>query len=160
MTSPWGRSPRRQTGISAAEQHEFLQQQLRRNVISRRNLLKGGVSAAGAAFLLGNGSGLAFADVLGSTGTVAGGFVVNGRHLSFGDDPRRAMWVAGQLFNLNTYNAVPSGIRVAVEYGDDQAYGRTVTAEEVANTTVFLLSDKSGGMTGSTHLLDGGVGAR
>ena len=38
--------------------------------------------------------------------------------------------------------------------------GRTVTAEEVANTTVFLLSDKSGGMTGSTHLLDGGVGAR
>ena len=38
--------------------------------------------------------------------------------------------------------------------------GRTVTAEEVANCTVFLLSDKSGGMTGSTHLLDGGVGAR
>jgi NAD(P)-dependent dehydrogenase (short-subunit alcohol dehydrogenase family) len=40
------------------------------------------------------------------------------------------------------------------------AIGRTVTPEEVANTTVFLLSDKAGGMTGSTHLLDGGIGAR
>lgn len=38
--------------------------------------------------------------------------------------------------------------------------GRTVTPEEVAHCTVFLLSDKSGGMTGSTHWLDGGVGAR
>jgi NAD(P)-dependent dehydrogenase (short-subunit alcohol dehydrogenase family) len=37
--------------------------------------------------------------------------------------------------------------------------GRTVTVEEVANATVFLLSDKSGGMTGSTHLLDGGLAA-
>jgi hypothetical protein len=94
------------------------------------------VSAAGAAFLLGNGSGVlgdrsgsAFADLLSSTGTLAGGFVVNGRHLSFGDDPRRSMWVAGQLFNLNTYNAVPSGIKVVVEYGHDRSYGRTVTAE-------------------------------
>jgi NAD(P)-dependent dehydrogenase (short-subunit alcohol dehydrogenase family) len=38
--------------------------------------------------------------------------------------------------------------------------GRTVTAEEVANTTVFLLSDRSGGMTGSNHMLDGGLAAR
>jgi NAD(P)-dependent dehydrogenase (short-subunit alcohol dehydrogenase family) len=38
--------------------------------------------------------------------------------------------------------------------------GRTVTPQEVANTTIFLLSDKSGGMTGSTHLLDGGIGAK
>jgi len=37
--------------------------------------------------------------------------------------------------------------------------GRTVTVEEVANTTVFLLSDKSGGMTGSCHMLDGGLAA-
>jgi len=81
-------------------------------------------------FLLGNGFGSqAFADILSSTGTVAGGFVVNGRHLSFGVDPSRQMWVAGQLFNLNTYNAVPSGIRVMVEYGSDRWYGARVPAE-------------------------------
>ena len=40
------------------------------------------------------------------------------------------MWVAGQLFNLNTYNAVPSGIKVEVEYGHEAGvYGRTVLAE-------------------------------
>lgn len=36
---------------------------------------------------------------------------------------------------------------------------RLVTAEEVANSTIFLLSTASGGMTGSVHLLDGGIGA-
>ena len=64
-----------------------------------------------------------------TTGTVAGGFVVNGRHLSFGPNPQRQMWVAGPLFNLNTYNAVPSGIGVEVEYVHDAGYGRTATAE-------------------------------
>jgi len=69
-------------------------------------------------------------------------------------------------------NAVcPSYIRTPMTTGDIGAeqwaaieamhpIGRTVTAEEVANTTVFLLSDKAGGMTGSTHLLDGGLAAR
>lgn len=37
--------------------------------------------------------------------------------------------------------------------------GRFVTAEEVAETCTFLLSDRSSGMTGSTHLLDGGLAA-
>ena len=37
--------------------------------------------------------------------------------------------VAGQLFNLNTYNAVPSGIKVRVEYGTDRSYGAVATAE-------------------------------
>ncbi len=40
-----------------------------------------------------------------------------------------------------------------------QPMGRTVTAEEVAEVAVFLLSDRSGGMTGSVHLVDGGVSA-
>jgi len=112
------------------EQHEFLQQQLQRNMISRRAVLKGGVGAVGAAFLLGNGFGSrAFADQLSSTGTVAGGFVINGRHLAFGPEPERQMWVAGQLFNLNTFNAVPSGISVLVEYGVDHSYGALVPAE-------------------------------
>ncbi len=116
--------------VAAEEQHEFLQQQLRRNLVSRRNMLKGSVGAVGATFLLGNGFGSpAFADQLTSTGTVAGGFVVNGRHLSFGADPQRQMWVAGQLFNLNTYNAVPSGMQVFVEYGLDPFYGAVAPAE-------------------------------
>jgi hypothetical protein len=113
-----------------AEQHELFQQVLRRNVVSRRTILRGSIGVAGAAFLLGGTSGQrAFADVLSSTGTVADGFVVNGRHLSFGADPEREMWVAGQLFNLNTYNAVPSGIKVSVEYGLDGSYGNVVRAE-------------------------------
>lgn len=36
--------------------------------------------------------------------------------------------------------------------------GRLVTAQEVANVTLFLLSTASGGLTGSVHLLDGGIG--
>jgi hypothetical protein len=112
-----------------AEQHELFQQVLRRNVVSRRTILRGSIGAAGAAFLLGGLGEVAFADSLTSTGTVAGGFVVNGRHLSFGLDPQRQMWVAGQLFNLNKYNAVPSGIRVKVEYGHDPSYGHVVEAE-------------------------------
>jgi NAD(P)-dependent dehydrogenase (short-subunit alcohol dehydrogenase family) len=35
--------------------------------------------------------------------------------------------------------------------------GRLVTAEEVADVAIFLLSPRSGGMTGSVHLLDGGL---
>jgi len=37
--------------------------------------------------------------------------------------------------------------------------GRTVTATEVAEVVTFLLSTRAGGMTGSVHLVDGGVGA-
>ena len=130
MSSPSGSRPNQRQAGFAPEQHEFLQQQLRRNVVSRRNLLKGSVGAAGAALLLGNGFGSpAFAEQLSSTGTIAGGFVVNGRHLAFGADPRHEMAVAGQLFNLNTYNAAPSGIKVRVEYGTDSSYGAVATAE-------------------------------
>ena len=112
-----------------AEQHELFQQVLRRNVVSRRTMLSGSIGAAGAAFLLGGSASAAFADPLASTGTIADGFVVNGRHLAFGPDPERQMWVAGQLFNLNEYNAVPSGIKVHVEYGHDASYGHVVPAE-------------------------------
>jgi len=37
--------------------------------------------------------------------------------------------------------------------------GRLVTAEEVADVAIFLLSPRSGGMTGSVHRLDGGLTA-
>ncbi len=56
--------------------------------------------------------------------------LVNGRHLSFGDDPRREMWVGGQLFNVHQYNAVPpKSLRVWLEYGRDGSYGHAVEAE-------------------------------
>jgi hypothetical protein len=131
--SPADRFGNRRHVIPLIEQHEFFHQILRRNQVSRRSVLRGGVSAAGASLLLGGGFAApayasSTADDLATAGTIAGGFVVNGRHLSFGPNPQRQMWVAGQLFNLNTYNAVPSGIRVEVEYGHDVGYGRTVAA--------------------------------
>ena len=105
---------------------------LRRQVVSRRTIVRGAVGAAAGSLLLGAGtwSDQAVAAVIASTGTVAGGFLVNGRHLSFGDDPTREMWVGGQLFNLNKYNAVPPrSVRVWLEYGRDRSYGRRVEAE-------------------------------
>lgn len=42
---------------------------------------------------------------------------------------------------------------------DMHPIGRVLTVEEVANACIFLLSDKSSGTTGSTHLVDGGVAA-
>jgi hypothetical protein len=126
---PFGGSDRR-PALSGPEQHEFLQQQLGRNRISRRNILMGSVGAVGATFLLGNGYGSrAFADQLTSTGTIADGFVVNGRHVGFGSHPQSEMWVAGQLFNLNHYNAVPLGFKVSIEYGTDRSYGASERAE-------------------------------
>src|SRR5580698_2811436 len=104
-----------------AEQHEDWMAHLRSQPVSRRTIFRGAVGAAAGGLLLGSGvrwSDRAVAAVAASTGTIAGGFVVNGRHLSFGDDPATQMWVGGQLFNLNHYNAVPPrSVRVWVDYG-------------------------------------------
>jgi hypothetical protein len=124
------RSPRQDRPL--VEQHEEWMAHLRRQVVSRRTIVRGAVGAAAGSLLLGAGnwSDQAVAAVIASTGTVAGGFLVNGRHLSFGDDPRTQMWVGGQLFNLNKYNAVPPrSVRVWLEYGRDRSYGHTVGAE-------------------------------
>ena len=105
---------------------------LRRQTVSRRTIARDPVGPAVGRLLLGPGnwSDQAVAAAVASVGTVAGGFVVNGRHLSFGDDPRTQMWVGGQLFNLNQYNAVPPrSVKVWLEYGRDRSYGHTVEAE-------------------------------
>ena len=105
---------------------------LRRQVVSRRTVVRGAVGAAAGSLLLGSGrwSGQAVAAVLADTGTVADGFVVNGRHLSFGEDPTREMWAGGQLFNIRKYNGVPPrSVRVWVDYGLDSFYGHTAEAE-------------------------------
>jgi hypothetical protein len=127
---PSARPPR--SGRPLAEQHEEWMAHLRRQVVSRRTVVRGAVGAASGSLLLGSGrwSGSAVASVVAATGTIAGGFVVNGRHLSFGNDPATQMSVGGQLFNLHRFNAVPPGsVRVWVDYGRDRGYGRTVEAE-------------------------------
>jgi hypothetical protein len=129
MSSP--RGPREERPL--AEQHDEWMAHLRRQAVSRRTVFRGAIGAAAAgSFLLGSGRwpASAVAAVAAQTGTIAGGFVVNGRHLSFGDNPETEMWVGGQLFNLNQYNAVPPGsVRVFVDYGRDQFYGQTAEAE-------------------------------
>jgi hypothetical protein len=127
-------SPLRQTRQDRplAQQHEEWMAHLRRQVVSRRTVFRGAVGAAAGSLLLGSGrwSGQAVAAALADMGTVAGGFVVNGRHLSFGDDPTTQMWVGGQLFDISRYNAVPPrSVRVWVDYGLDRFYGCTVEAE-------------------------------
>ncbi len=115
-----------------AEQYDQWMAHLRRQAVSRRATDRGPVGAAVGTMLLGSGrwSDEAVAAAVARTETVAGGFLVNGRHLSFGDDPRREMWVGGQLFNLHTYNAVPPrSVRVWLEYGRDRSYGHLIEAE-------------------------------
>jgi hypothetical protein len=115
-----------------AEQHEEWMTHLRRHAVSRRTVFRGAVGAAAGSLLLGSGSWTdrAVAATLTSAGTIAGGFVVNGRHLSFGNDPTTEMRVGGQLVNIDHYNAIPSrSVRVWVDYGTDRGYGTTVEAE-------------------------------
>jgi hypothetical protein len=90
------------------------------------------VGAGAGALLLGSGrwADQAVAATLAATGTIAGGFVVNGRHLSFGADPATEMWAGGQLINLNAYNALPPrSVRVFLDYGRDRSYGHVAEAE-------------------------------
>src|ERR1700722_12178343 len=111
------------------EQHEEWTAHLRRQVVSRRTVFRGAVGAAAGSLLLGSGrwADQAVAATLAAAGTIAGGFVVNGRHLSFGNDPRTEMRVGGQLVNIDHYNAIPSrSVRVFVDYGTDRGYGATV----------------------------------
>jgi hypothetical protein len=128
MSSP--RGPRQDRPL--AEQHEEWMAHLRRQVVSRRTVVRGAVGAAAGSLVLGAGRwpAQAVTAALAEMGTVAGGFVVNGRHLSFGDDPRTQMWVGGQLFNVHRYNEVPHrSIKIWVDYGADHFYGHTVEAE-------------------------------
>jgi Calcineurin-like phosphoesterase len=125
-------TPRQRRERPLGEQHEEWTAHLRRHVVSRRTMVRGAVGAAAGSLLLGPGpwSEQAVAAVIAAAGTVAGGFLVNGRHLSYGNDPRREMRVGGQLINVHKYNAVPpKSVRVWLDYGADRSYGCTVEAE-------------------------------
>ena len=115
-----------------AEHHEEWTAHLKHQVVSRRTLFKGAIAGVTATALIGTRAwtepGIASAAT--GLGTVAGGFLVNGRHLSFGDDPTSEMWIGGQLFNVNQYNAIPpSAIRIWLDYGSSPGYGSSVEAE-------------------------------
>jgi hypothetical protein len=115
-----------------AEQHEEWAAHLRRQVVSRRTVVRGAVGAAAGSLLLGSGqwADAAVAATLTATGTIAAGFVVNGRHLSFGEDPTTEMRIGGQLFNVLEYNAVPPrSVRVFLDYGRDRSYGALAEAQ-------------------------------
>ena len=114
------------------EQHDEWTAHLRRQAVSRRTVVRGAVGAAAGSLLLGSGrwADAAVAATLAGTGTIAGGFVVNGRHLSFGEDPATEMRVGGQLLNVSQYNAVPPrSVRVFLDYGRDRSYGAVAEAE-------------------------------
>ncbi len=104
---------------------------LRRHVVSRRAMSERHAGAPAGTLAPGDARpGQSLGAAVASAGTIADGFLVNGRHLSFGNDPRTQMWVGGQLFNIGKYNAVPPrSVRVWLEYGRDRSYGHTVEAE-------------------------------
>ena len=135
-----------------AEQHEEWTAHLRRQAVSRRTVVRGAVGAAAGSLLLGSGrwADAAVAATLAGTGTIAGGFVVNGRHLSFGEDPATEMRVGGQLLNVSQYNAVPPrSVRVFLDYGRDRSYGAMAEAEiRELITHVPVWDGKPGGAAG------------
>ena len=108
---------------------------LRRQAVSRRATDRGPVGAAVGTMLLGSGTwsdeAVAAAVTLHRDGRSPHGFLVNGRHLSFGDDPRRGDVGRRPAFQLcHTYNAVsPRSVRVWLEYGRDRSYGHVIEAE-------------------------------
>src|ERR1700728_4169335 len=118
MPPEMARKPRQDRPF--AQQHEEWMAHLRRQVVSRRTVVRGAVGAAAGSLLLGSGrwADPAVAATLGATRTIAGCFVLNGRHLSSGDAPATEMRAGGQLVNLLTYNAIPPRtVRVVAEYG-------------------------------------------
>ena len=114
-----------------AEQHDDWLRHLKANAVSRRTVLKGAAAGAAGSLLVAGGlPGQALAATARTDGHLAGDFLVNGRHLSFGDDPTREMWVAGQLVNPHDSNGrPPRQIKVWVEFGHDRSYGHRVEAE-------------------------------
>ena len=104
--------------MSMAEQQDWVATYLRRHPVSRRTALKG----AGAALV-----GLALsADPWAravSRAYAAEGVTVIGRRLSFGNDPRTSMRLAGELTG-----APPAG-RFVADLGTDTSYGTAVPVE-------------------------------
>ena len=104
--------------MTIAEQQDWISAFLRRHPVSRRSALKGvGAALAGLAI-----STDPFARAL-SRAYAAPGVSVVGRRLSYGNDPRTQMRLAGELTG-----APPAG-KIIADIGLDRSYGATVPVE-------------------------------
>ncbi|MBC7375099.1 MAG: phosphoesterase, partial [Frankiales bacterium] len=104
--------------MTIAEQQDWISAFLRRHPVSRRSALKGvGAALAGLAI-----STDPFARAL-SRAYAAEGVTVVGRRLSYGNDPRTQMRLAGELTG-----APPAG-KIIADVGLDRSYGATVPVE-------------------------------
>jgi hypothetical protein len=115
------------------EYTEWNQQQLARQTVSRRSLLKGAVVGGGALAL--SQFPMAKAAFAAAGGkTTASQLVVSGRHLSFVSEgsvgPASAMRVTAQL--MSPTGVLPSGLKAFVDVGSEpDHYGTTIAAEIV-----------------------------
>jgi hypothetical protein len=113
-----GVPPHLAVDMTTAEQQDWIAGYLRRHVVSRRAALKG-TGAALAALAISTDP---FARAV-SRAYAAEGVTVMGRRLSYGNDPRRSMRVAGEL------TGTPPAGQVLVDVGLDRSYGGTAPVE-------------------------------
>lgn len=113
-----GVPPHLAVDMTTAEQQDWIGGYLRRHVVSRRTALKGGGAALAALAL----STDPFARAL-SRAYAAEGVTVVGRRLSYGNDPRTSIRLAGELTG-----PPPAGALVA-DIGLDASYGTTAPVE-------------------------------
>ena len=122
-------TPRRDP-VPMPELHDDWLRYLRSHSVSRRTVMKGfAVGAAGSLLAAGLPATLAGAATAGAV-TLAGGFLVNGRHLSFGDDPQpRDVGRRAAVQPEQVQRRAAGSVKVWLEYGRDRSYGHTVEAE-------------------------------
>ena len=113
-----GIPPAQAARMSLAEQSDWVTAYLRRHPVSRRTALKG----AGAALLGLAVSADPWARAV-SRAYAADGVSVLGRRLSFGNDPRTSMRLAGEL------TGPPPAGRLLADLGTDRSYGTAVPVE-------------------------------
>lgn len=116
----------------------------------------------------GGGAIVNMASILGSNGWAGSAAYVAAKHALVGMTKSAALEYSAQGLRVNAVG--PGFIDTPLLQGmDAQAYaglvalhpaGRLGTADEVAELTCFLLSDKASFITGSYHLVDGGYSAR
>jgi len=116
----------------------------------------------------GGGAIVNMASILGSNGWAGSAAYVAAKHALVGMTKSAALEYSAQGLRVNAVG--PGFIDTPLLQGMDvQAYaglvalhpaGRLGTADEVAELTCFLLSDKASFITGSYHLVDGGYSAR
>ncbi|MBX7466161.1 SDR family NAD(P)-dependent oxidoreductase [Streptomyces sp. NPDC057910] len=115
----------------------------------------------------GGGAVVNMSSILGSNGFAGSGAYSAAKHAVVGLTKSAAVEYAAQGIRINA--VAPGFIDTPLLQGADEArehlvslhpQGRLGTAEEVAELTLFLLSDRASFINGSYHLVDGGYAAR